>query len=74
MSFRIDWFDLLVFQGTFKNVFQHHDLKASLLSLLYGPTLTLVHDYQRCPESNLKLGSKDNVPAFGGKIGICVLG
>ena len=47
VSFRIDWFDLLTVQGTLKNLLQHHSLKASssALSLLYGPTLTSVHDY-----------------------------
>ena len=30
ISFRIDWFDLLVVQGTLKNLFQHHTSKASI--------------------------------------------
>ena len=30
ISFRIDWFDLLVNQGTLKNLLQHHSLKASV--------------------------------------------
>ena len=30
ISFRIDWFDLLVVQGTLKNLLQHHSLKASI--------------------------------------------
>ena len=29
ISFRIVWFDLLAVQGTLKNLFQHHSLKAS---------------------------------------------
>ena len=46
ISFRIDWFDLLAVQGTLKSLLQHHSLKASILRhcLLYGPTLTAVHD------------------------------
>ena len=47
ISFRIDLFDLLAVQGTLKSLLQHHSLKAinfSALSLLYGPTLTPVHD------------------------------
>ena len=32
ISFRMDWFDLLAVQGTLKSVFQHHSLKASVLS------------------------------------------
>ena len=31
ISFRIDWFDLLAVQGTFKSLLQHHSLKASTL-------------------------------------------
>ena len=49
ISFRIDWFDLHAVQGTLKSLLKHHNSKASLfslvLSLLYGPTLTSVHDY-----------------------------
>ena len=31
ISFRIDWFDLLAVQGTFKSLLQHHNSKASIL-------------------------------------------
>ena len=31
VSFRIDWFDLLVVQGTLKSLLQHHTSKASIL-------------------------------------------
>ena len=31
ISFRIDWFDLLAFQGTFTSLLQHHSWKASIL-------------------------------------------
>ena len=31
ISFRIDWFDLLPVQGTFKHLLQHHNSKASIL-------------------------------------------
>ena len=31
VSFRIDWFDLLVVQGTLKNLLQHHSSRASIL-------------------------------------------
>ena len=47
ISFRIDWFDLLVVQGTLKSFLQHHNWKnisSSVLSFLYGPTLTCVHE------------------------------
>ena len=43
ISFTIDWFDLLTVQGTLgQQASKHH---SSTLSFLYGPTLTLVHDY-----------------------------
>ena len=31
VAFRIDWFDLLAVQGTFKSLLQHHGSKASVL-------------------------------------------
>ena len=31
ISFRIDWFDFLVVQGTLKSLLQHHSLKTSML-------------------------------------------
>ena len=31
ISFRIDWFDLLVVQGTLRSLLQHHSLKALIL-------------------------------------------
>ena len=31
ISFRMDWLDLLVVQGTLKNLFQHHSSKSSIL-------------------------------------------
>ena len=31
ISFRVDWFDLLAFQGTVKNLLQYHSSKASVL-------------------------------------------
>ena len=46
ISFMMDWLDLLAVQGTLKSLLQHHSSKASLvLSFLYGPTLTSIHDY-----------------------------
>ena len=47
ISFRLDWLDLLAVQGTLKSLLQHHSSKASILmlSFLYGPTLTSIHDY-----------------------------
>ena len=46
ISFRIDWFDLLVVQGTLQSFHQHHSSKSinsSAFSLLYCPILTSIH-------------------------------
>ena len=48
ISFWIDWFDFLAVQGTLKSLLPHHSFESInswALSLLYGPTLTSVHDY-----------------------------
>ena len=48
ISFRIDRFDLLAVPGTFKESSpapQFKSINSSVLSLLYGPFLTSVHDY-----------------------------
>ena len=48
ISFRIDWLDLLAIQGTVGEsspASQYKSISSSVLSLLYGPTLTSVHDY-----------------------------
>ena len=38
--------DLLAGQGTLKSLLQHHSSKASsVLSFLYSPTLTSIHDH-----------------------------
>jgi len=34
MSFRMDWLDLLMVQGTLKSLFQHHSSKTSILQCL----------------------------------------
>ena len=47
ISFRIDWFDLLAFQGTQESspTTQFKSINFSALSFLYGPALTSIHDY-----------------------------
>ena len=50
ISLRMDWMNLLTVQGTLKNLLQHHGSKASILhssvlSFLYSPTLTSIHDH-----------------------------
>ena len=47
ISPRMDWLDLLAVQGILKSLLQHHSSKASIflvLSFLYSPTLTSIHD------------------------------
>ena len=46
--FRTDWFDLFAVHGTLKSLLQHNSKKSinsSVLSFLYGPVLTSIHDY-----------------------------
>ena len=47
ISFRIDWFDLLVVQGTLKSLLQHHSSKASVLqhSAFLMVQLSYPYDY-----------------------------
>ena len=47
ISFRIDWFDLLIVPGTLESFLEPHfeSMNSLVLSLLCGPTLTSVHDY-----------------------------
>ena len=48
ISFRIDWFDLLVVHGTLKEsspALQFKSINSLALSLCYGPSVTSVHDY-----------------------------
>ena len=49
ISFRIDWFDLAV-QGTLKSLLQapqFESISSLALSLLYGPALTSISDYEK---------------------------
>ena len=45
ISFRMDWLDLLVVQGTLKNLLQHHSSKASILWHSAFFTVQLSHPY-----------------------------
>ena len=45
ISFRIDWFDLLVVQGTLTSLLQHHSLKASVLQCSAFFMVQLSHVY-----------------------------
>ena len=45
ISFRIDWFDLLAVQETFKSLLQHHSSKASILRCSAFLIVQLSHPY-----------------------------
>ena len=45
ISFRMDWLDLLAFQGTLKSLLQHHSSKASILRLSAIFTVQLSYPY-----------------------------
>ena len=47
ISFRMDWLDLLVVQGTLKSLLQHHSSKSSILwcSAFFTVQLTSIHDH-----------------------------
>ena len=45
ISFRIDWFDLLAFQGTLKSLLQHHSSEASILQRSAFFIVQLSHPY-----------------------------
>ena len=45
ISFRMDWLDLLAFQGTLKSLLQHHSSKTSVLRHSAFFTVQLSHPY-----------------------------
>ena len=45
ISFRMDWLDLLAFQGTLNSLLQHHSSKASILRCSAFFTVQLSHPY-----------------------------
>ena len=68
ISFRIDWLDLLAVQRTLKSPSVAPQLKiinSSVLSLLYGPTLTSILDYWKNHSFDYTdLCQQSNVSAF----------
>ena len=56
---RMKDFDLHVIQGNLKNLLQHQfkSFNSLVLSLLYGPTLTSIHDYWKNHSLDLCLSS-----------------
>ena len=49
ISFRVDWFDLLIVQGTLKSLLQHHSSKASILQCSAFFIVQLSHPYMTKP-------------------------
>ena len=47
ISFRMDWLDLLIAQGTLKSLLQQHSSNTStpVLNFLHCPTLASIHDH-----------------------------
>ena len=46
ISFKTDWFDLLICQGTLKSLLQHHNSKASIFKCsAFFTTLGFIHNY-----------------------------
>ena len=51
ISFRMDWLDLLVVQGTLRSLLQHHNSKASILRCSAFFTVQLSHLYMTTGKS-----------------------
>ena len=51
ISFRIDWFDLLIVQGTLKSLLQYHSSKASILQHSAFFMVQLLHPYMTTGET-----------------------
>ena len=70
ISFRMDWFDLLAFQGTPKSLFQHHSSKASVLQYSAIFMVQLSHPYMTTRKTSYQsfnytdLCRQSNVSAF----------
>ena len=68
ISFRIDWFDLLVVQGILKSLLQHHSSTSSILRHSAFFTLQLLHPYMTTGKTvaltGWTLSRQSNVSAF----------
>ena len=53
ISFRVELFDLLAVQGTLKTTPQFKSINSFVLSFLYSPTLTSIHDYWKNHRFNI---------------------
>ena len=67
ISFRKDWLDLLAVQGTLKSLLNTtvKSINSSVLSFLYSPTLTSIHDHWKNHSlDQMDLCWQSNVSAF----------
>ena len=67
ISFRMNWLDLLVVQETLdsSSTPQFRSINSSVLSFLYGPTLTSLHDYWKNHSFDyMDLCQQSNISAF----------
>ena len=69
ISFRIDWFDLFVLQGSFKSLLQHHNSKVSILQRSAFVMIQLSYpwlpDNSKGTESACNAGDLGSVPEWG---------
>ena len=56
ISFRMDWLDLLVVQGTLKSLLQHHSSKASVLRCSAFLMVQLSHPYMTTGKTRVLTG------------------
>ena len=71
ISFRIEWFDLLVVQGTLKSLLQHHSSKASILWHSAFFMVQLSHPYMAISMDLWK--TRRQVPGFCGRARMLLL-
>ena len=65
ISFRMDWLVLLTVQVALKNLLQFKSISSLVLSFLYGPTLTSIHDHWKNHNfDQMDLCWQSNVSAF----------
>ena len=66
ISFRMDWLDLLVVQGTLKSLLQHHSSKTLILRCSAFFTVQLLHPYT---PTNYRCGSSipEDLKGTGGR-------
>ena len=77
ISFRIDWFDLLAFQGTLKSLLKHHRSKASIPRHLAFFIFQLSHSYMTTGKTialTTRLSSKRQCTFWFGHLDPLLLG